>query len=95
MYPVPDPDPYYFSKIRKNFRKKHFLIFDKIFFSIATKKLVQIGTGTRPVTNWPLVSGSVILDYGSAYPDPKEIFTVSQHCMEREVSSYMIKCTNI
>jgi hypothetical protein len=49
-----------------------------MFFSMARKYPDLSGS----VINWPPVSGSwyVIPDYGSADPDPKDMFTDPQHC---------------
>jgi hypothetical protein len=41
-------------------------------------KNVRVGSGSG--INYPTGPGSVIQDYGSKDPDPKEILTDPQHC---------------
>ncbi len=57
-------------------------LFDNIFCFIGNKN-VQVGS--RSVINRPRPtiseSESVIQDYWSADPDPKEIFTKPEHCL--------------
>ncbi len=43
------------------------------------KKNAQVGSRSRYVITCPSGSGSIIQDYGSVDPDPKEIFTNPEH----------------
>ena len=47
---------------------------------MATKMVRYDPDPAGSVINWPTGSGSVIQIYGSADPDPKEIFTDPEHC---------------
>jgi hypothetical protein len=55
-------------------------------------KKVQVGSGSGSVINWPLdlVSDPYLSqDYGSADPDPREIFRDPQHCFQPYVQFYV------
>jgi hypothetical protein len=51
-------------------------IIDNLFFGVGHKN-VQVGSGS--VINWPSGPGHVIQNYGTAGPDPREIFTDPHH----------------
>ncbi len=66
-----------------------YYLFDKIFFQWAQNLQDPAGS----VINWPprTGSGSVSQDYGSADPDPSEIFMDPQHCFnESRISKQLI-----
>jgi hypothetical protein len=54
-------------------------LFDDIFFSWVTK---MSRSGSVITSIWPSGSGSAIQDYGSADPNPKEIFMDPQHWIQ-------------
>ncbi len=77
-----DPDPYY--EILKKVKYSVILnfddfstFFDIILFSVGTKMSRKVLDPAGSVIKWP--SGSGILDYRSADPDQKEIFTNPQN----------------
>jgi hypothetical protein len=49
--------------------------YHRYFFTMATEMSNWYRYPAGSVINWPPGSGSLIQDYGSADPDPKEIFT--------------------
>ena len=66
-------------------------IFDNFFF---VRKNVNFGSDQyRYGNNWPPISrsGSAIKNYGSADPDPKEIFTDPQQCCQSIIIYYRLK----
>ncbi len=80
-----DPIPYYLSRFTEFFFKKSSLFFNgllyinKIFYFNGHKN-AQAGSGPcRIRNNCPPGYRSIIQDYGSADPDPKDIFTDPQH----------------
>jgi hypothetical protein len=84
------PYPYHLSRFKGILEKKFnilsfvigYYILNNIF-AVATKMSRWDPNPAGSVSNRPLRSGSVSQDYISADQDPKEIFTVHQHCFLR------------
>jgi hypothetical protein len=59
-------------------------IWQHIFFN--RHKSIPVRSGSGSIFGWP--PGSLIQDYESANPDPKEIFADPQHCLPPTLSIY-------
>ncbi len=84
-YPVPDPDPYYLSKILRNFKRKgkYFQIFNDLLLTwqiifFMRRKNVQVGSWSGRIRNslasWLLIRNSGLQLHGSGSGSERNIF---------------------